>query len=591
MKFSDKKQKYTLFFVLIGAVGLRLILFDEVAVHFDTGRYIYDSLLILDGKTPMIDFTSRSPLFHHLFAASFKFGLSRIITVRILMLIFSIIVGVLVYIWTRRISSPDAAIVATVIYLFTPFTAVWGLQLKTELVAEALAIVGILLTVKQLDKKSIPSYHLIMSGGFFGAAFLIRRVIIIHIGSIVLFCSYYFLFVRHKTCRRKGNLLKLSLIPTAAVATIIIGYGLITQLSVSQSQLLVNKHLIGLIGTEVSRGATSSSKEAANILQVCRHCGIKTITNLIRAGLNSLPVIIGMAVPAIITFRQYNENRIATIAVPILIVFTPWFGAALSIIIAPQVFEQVLLSAIILSSGMIFMWYAPVEAERENWSPHLLLPLIIVIMLLAGYLYRDRTFFTPYFQDLYPYLCILSGITIKSFSSKINSGVYNSINLNKVWVSLVVLSVVASFAMPNPLLLSGVPTRGAPQELDSISEVRTVNTDIESRTDPGDKILTGQPLYVIDSNRYMAANLSRDYYKVKFNRSGKQGVIRGLSGEIENRTVSYVIMDRTTKTMMDNSGRLRQDIMYNYCIVDNDTAYREHNTRLWKLSERAPSCE
>ncbi|MFC7194633.1 ArnT family glycosyltransferase [Halosimplex aquaticum] len=179
--------------LVIAGVCLRLLLLDFVAVSSDAGLFVYDARMILLGNTPIVDYPTRSPLFHYLLAGALALvgGGSRILGARLFMIAVSALLGVAVFALARRLHSRRAGLAAAAIFLGTPVAYVYGIPVKTELVAQLLGVTALLLAVRAFDGERISHGEAALAGAFVGAGFLVRRVVLVHLVAVAVVASYY----------------------------------------------------------------------------------------------------------------------------------------------------------------------------------------------------------------------------------------------------------------------------------------------------------------------------------------------------------------------------------------------------------------
>jgi hypothetical protein len=186
---TDYEPSIMLIITLLAGVLIRLILFNEISVSWDAGKYVYDSLLITWGQTPMVDYPTRSPAFHALLAGPLQLPGSRIITIRLLMIAITVALALGVYSFGKRIHSQKAGEASAAILLLSPLSFTYGLTVKTQFAAATVALAGYLILVVSGDDSSYPypNTAIFLAGFMVGAGFLIRQIVLAYILALIAY--------------------------------------------------------------------------------------------------------------------------------------------------------------------------------------------------------------------------------------------------------------------------------------------------------------------------------------------------------------------------------------------------------------------
>jgi glutaredoxin len=249
--------------------------------------------------------------------------------------------------------------------------------------------------------------------------------------------------------------------------------------------------------------------------------------------------------------------------------------------------------AAIVGVAIVFLDRVPTPRFSALRSPPVILPVLLLFMLAVGYLVRDRLIFTTYFQDFYPYVCVLGGIAASSLLERLAES--DRVRLGLVGLFVVLLACGFSLFVATPL--APVAEDGDYERLSTVRGVMGVGDDIEARTTPRQEILTGQPLYVVDSDRELALDLSRRVYYVTDNESGptkRREMIARIESVLKNREVPYVVVDGGTShglsTVLERSPRVVSALEAGYCPADDASLYDRYNATLYVRSSSAPAC-
>lgn len=76
---------------------------------------------------------------------------------------------------------------------------------------------------------------------------------------------------------------------------------------------------------------------------------------------------------------------------------------------------EVLIVAAIVCLGLAVIGLAPQfedGSDGQLWNPKLLLPAGLAVAIVVSYAVRDQGMFVTYFQDVFPYLAILTGVAV-----------------------------------------------------------------------------------------------------------------------------------------------------------------------------------
>jgi 4-amino-4-deoxy-L-arabinose transferase-like glycosyltransferase len=565
--------------IVLTALLSKLLIFTDVAVNGDTGLYLYDAQQITWGKQIFVDFPSRSPVMEYLLAGVVSVSPSPIIGARAFMLMMSLAVGVAVYAVAREIHSHRAGLVAAAIWYFTPFTMVWSLWIKTEVVAALFLLVAFWLVLRVLDAEEVSLPVMVMVGTLFGTAFLIRRVAIVHIGAFGIFWLGY----RYREGYSTRNVVTpLSAAAAATVGTLVTAYLLLAGFDLRLAGEIARVHAVALVessgqgslgwvGLE-DHSARMAESRGGFLAQICQKCGIRTLEVWQQTWRVTLPVTLSLLV-GLRSFIRVESRFFGDWALPTAIGVAGGFGLVSGLLSAQN--GQALVSFVLLA-GVAVVWLGE-SPDWEDWYDlRMGLPVLILTGLTAGYLYRDRIQYVTYFQDFMPFLAILAGVCIVG---------YVEVNRTKRWLvvggtMLLILSVAVG-------LVFAFPYQPNTKETDwmTIDHVQDYGDMMDERVAPGERIVTAQPLYVIESDRRIVANLSRRYYAFRqFPGSNKAEQTEAtLVEEIESGNVPIAITDINMKEIFNESATVEQRITNCYERVANkrinDTGGQLHELR------------
>lgn len=558
----------------------RVVFFNLVWVNPDTGLYLYDAKLLLEGKMSYFNRFSRSPLFHIFLSPAILLEFSPIFTARIQMILISMALGVTIYFATTRLHSRKAGIISMAVFLLAPFELVWGLWVKTEQVAQLLFLVGSLPLLGHLDSDRIPPRDLILLGGAVGAAFFVRRVVIVHFGVILLFLFYYRYRIRQKPLIdpvSRGALFSIS-----AGLTLLIGYLVWSGVSAESFFTLVNTHLTVLASEPVS--AADNTTQATGIIEssVSFAYGL-AVTNYnhlriyLRAAIVLLPVLLILSTfPTILIKRKIGNKTTFIVFVAIAI------GAVVATFL-PYLTTFTKPVVVAVGLGLAATLLTLQNSEMHNISSldaKLLLPAILALALIFSYAVRDRGMFVTYFQDVFPYLAIVSGAVAVVFWQEIQFKLHKP-----VWGSLLIIAAVVSFTLAFPLAVA--PAAPAGDTLTPTDAVTVGNSLNQGFGDDAQGFST-QPLYMLEAGHKVANDFSRRMWTVRRDPSSERSrqIINETAAELSSGETEYIITDRNRRIEYVLIGQINKTYRQEYCLAElnngNSDIDRQTNIKLYK---------
>lgn len=589
----QKHQRELLELAVIALFGLaaRLAVFSSVAVNGDSGLYIYDAKQLLWGHWMFVEYPSRSPLFEYLLAAAIWLGDSAITSVRAFMLLVGMLLGLAVYVFARQIHGHVTGLVAAAIFYLTPFSVVWGLWVKTEQAAGLLLVSAFIIALYRIDVDEIPFVWAAGIGVLFGAAFLVRRVAIVHIGAFALFVGWY-RYRQHGDVH--GTIRSASIVVGSAAGTLTVAYLLLARGNAGVAMDIAYHHgaalilssgqgSLGWVGLESASAVTAASQDTL-FHRFCQKCGANTIEVFIRTTLVVFPAFI-LSLPFLRSYTRQAGDFFSETALPTS------YGA-LSLLVIPLVALNGMwvraLAAVTLFAAIIVVWRVDAIDWNDLWSPKLALPITVLLALTAGYLYRDRILYVTYFQDFYPYFAVVVAVTAVEFSRALKRTEGRRV-LAVAAVVVVLLSTGVAAANAYPYQPGGTEEQ---ENWHSFQDVQDYGADVDDRVEPGERVFVGQPLFVADSDRRIAADLSRKYYVYRGwpNSEKRADTDRELVKALESGDVAIAVVDKEAEAVLE-SPPVREAFRENYCRVDTPGLYSELDAALYEYQPDAVECE
>lgn len=205
-KLFETKTYHVLFVILAASILIRLLFLPERWINPDEGAHLYDAKFILDGNIPFGDPASRMPVYVYSLAAFLKlFGVSFMMG-RLLSLFSNIGVGIMIFLLGKKLfDSSKIALLASLIYLFSPLSIIWSVVVKDEMPETLFVMIGFFLLLTFIKSEHEKYYMIFFSGFFFAIAYYVRE------SSIALFSASIFVLIY--SCRlRIGKIVKTSIV-------------------------------------------------------------------------------------------------------------------------------------------------------------------------------------------------------------------------------------------------------------------------------------------------------------------------------------------------------------------------------------------
>lgn len=580
--------------VLVLSLLLQVALSPLVSVNHDTGLYLHDARMVARGHIPVLDYYSRSPLMHLILAPIFLLDVSPIVAARALMIPVTLALGWTVYLAARALHSHRAGVAACALFLLSPFVLIWGSWVKTEQVAGLIFLAGALPLLRGLDGPRIRARDLAILGAAIGAAFFVRRVVIIHLVVACLFLVYYGRTALGLSLRRSlADGLLLAGFSGVAVA---LGYLAWAGGSPADFGYLVKDQLLGLFtgparvgstGQPVGSGASPALPYAPSVL-----AGMVSERNVVvgvRTLLVTMPAVLLVLLYPVLAVRRRSNTRIVVASAAILAAFVALLGLWLPLNRIRTV-SFLTVAALGLCTAVVFAVQREVDL-RHVWSPKLVLPAAVAVFITLGYVVAGGRPFISQFQDAFPFVAILAGIVLYALWRRLDWRAPGAAVLGGV----LVLGGVAAFVSAEPL----VPGFGrARPDYINLTDVPAVGGDLRDRFGPDAVGFSAQHVHIVEAGHEVANQLGREYWFVyRFPESDRsRRVVGGIADAMRRGEVQYVLFrDRGERTEHVMSAGLEETFRQHYCParLDEEGAklYRRAGMSLYVYDGGAPeSC-
>lgn len=568
-----------------------------MSVNYDAGMYLYDAKLITLGGRPIIDYPSRSPLFHLILLPAILVGFSPIVTARLLMVVISLTLGVVVYFVTKKIHTRGSGVAACIIFVLSPFVLIWGLWVKTEQVVQLMFLLGLLPFLSHLDDDRMSLLYPVLLGGAVGSAFFVRRVIIVHFVVTILFIFYYRYIVRRKALT--DPLYHAVAFVASTGFVLFVGYVIWAGGSLQNFINLVNNNFISIF---YEPGMGDSSLENLN--------GSTSLGNLLFSKIDIdivvyaftliLPALLLVLIYPVFVLKRWFGNVLILGATGILcattalLVFIGTEGEIFNLhsLTEEGLFALQILTIVGLGFGAVALFTVEDRANfKQIWNPKLALPACLGGFTLVSYAVRETGIMVTYFQDVYPYIAIIGGVVGYELWQNLKHRALKLVG----WGGLLLIAAVPAFIISGPLVI-GPAEHIRPKGQLTLSEVISIGRDLNDRYGDGATGFSAQPLYMLEANHRVANDFSRKYWVVGGNPDTYEvkNILKKTARELESGRVQYVVVEMRTDQIM--IGELKKAFRNNYCLAASDQysfdLYRKAESALYVYDRGAPeSCQ
>lgn len=568
--------------VFTAAILLRVFLYDKVAIWGDMGFYQYDARLILQGKTPFIDFLGRSPVFNYLYAAAAAiFGRSTPL-IRGFMHFWWLLTSIFVYLITRRVRGHRSGLAALAAFLFAPFALAYGSWANTQSVAAFFGIVGIYLIIRS---RSVSSYT--FAGVALGVAYLARRSIIVILFAVWLYTAYSYL---RYDCDSVTKAVKRVVVRNVAVfagflVALFAIYAAMAQFDPTTTWALFEVHSINLFISYGRGGYPLVGVDAPIVTNelgdgyipifndVCQMCGAWTARTFAKTIIVTIPVV------GLLWFymRDLTDHYFQTREKQYMFGILGILGVY-GMVTAWQAGYHIRTFVAVSAALFAIVAYRTDCIDRDIlYDRDVQLILIVLLGLAGGYLYRRRVLHTYYFMDFWPYLSVLAGLVA------VRGWELASRHSRQVFAVALVLATIAATVGAHPMMVI-VMMHNGPGWF-TTENVPQYSADINARTDAGDVVLTSNPSYVGLSHAKMPMDRPRLHMvAVRYKNAGPSaGQYATLNRGIHSGRYQYAIVSRTLVQMLRWNETFQWEFMAHYCHVEAaDDLYQRTNSYLFE---------
>lgn len=183
------------------ALAVRLWFLEGRWINPDEGAHLMNGFLVLEGYVPGVDFHARQPLYGYFLGSFMKVVGVDYQAARLYPVLVTLGIGGLVYLIAARLFQRRIAVLAAAIYLFIPFTVVYGTHVKTEPLTVLLSSAGVYAMLVAADRRG----HLLpaaLGGAAFALAYYTRQSAL---AMLVVGLAVLVLALRHRSPVLRGT--------------------------------------------------------------------------------------------------------------------------------------------------------------------------------------------------------------------------------------------------------------------------------------------------------------------------------------------------------------------------------------------------
>lgn len=515
------------------AVGIlaRLLLLDASAVNSDDGMWLYDATQITWGRTPIVDYPSRSPLLHFLLAwiplLDPDIGLLR--TARLFQITVGAVVTLLTFALARELATDRVGLVAAALYWFAPLSLGYGLYIKTEVTASAFVLAAVWVFVRQ-SRLDWPNAVLAPAaiGALLGTGLFVRRSVFIPLGVLVLVLAVYHRY-------RPAVTLTTAFAGTAAIGYLALGGSLSTAWAVA------DQHFIGLVADRGFGGIEYVGFEGFAEHTTGRSRFWMTVYNI--GVLEGIIYACGvhLACMGVWGRRLTDQYRVPDI--------TTW---ALGTVALAGIFAGAYQSRLVPVLGAVILGTLTVGLARFDADIGRLYTRgtgtvwAIIGAYTVGYLARNRIMYPEYALDPLPFMAVVGAIAaVALYRAQPKRA--------KQWVAIGGIALIGLTLLTTPVLA------GLTGSYYTTNDIEEIGADIDDRDI--DVVLTAQPLYVIESDATVAGDFSRSFYIVREAPNSPHADETIADFREQTCASDLVILDANLYRLIDHDAGLAFDIM------------------------------
>jgi 4-amino-4-deoxy-L-arabinose transferase-like glycosyltransferase len=521
----------------------------------------------MDGQRPLLDFTSRSPLYHYILGYWMElFGYS-LLSARIFIVLTQVCTTVCLYYIGRALFSTKVGLFSAAVFAFNPFFIYWGYVVKTEPLTLLIAAIAMLLVIRTI----LNDYdrHLLLTGvagTVLGLGYLVRATLLIY---LVMFVVMYAIAFRQGLLSRRTALTSSVVVTTLflvsrSVFALVYEYplkvlywdyrnplafiGLVstpgqspaspptdyTHLRIFYDVSVMNMSLfvlvlLGIIGYYFYQNGTVNRYIVVGI-----GCGFALPVFLLFAGTTS----------PLGGFGTTNMTGQQSVALTILFVLAYWTGFTLSLVVSENGETPIVPTGVTATFGFR-------------------LAVLLSIFIFLFYAAKGRVF-AGYFLEQALAVSLIAGVVLRSLRE-------NATTIREeapIHATIFILCIVVSLSLA--VFIYAHPDTTTNDRQISVETVNSASEFIQTNSDPSQEIFTKQPVFAIDADRRNMIDLGR-----KINRYPVEPTQSEVISYLETNDVKYVVLSPRTRDLLAENKPLSDCILNNYEVVKqykDDTA-------------------
>jgi len=554
-----------LLLALLGCFIVRFYFASVSNIYSDEGNGLYDANLILEGETPFKDYLTRAPGYMYTLAFSIEIFGYNIMAGRILAIVASVVVCLFIFKIGKELYNRDVGLAAALVYCVSPFFVYWdtiGYLRTASFVWVPIAVYFLIVAVRRNDIR-----YYFLYGLFVGIAILFYRGHLLYI----MLCPLVLLFVQP----REAKSLSRSIVVALFGFCIPVIPALLYFILQTDIQWILSQYGVpGYISTTASTGTMgdptiSYSLAKSRVLYVLFAYGIYLF----------IPALVFLT----LLLRKLVENT--------------------KLYVVSAVLAWILVLSVGLGGRYVGYHSWGLAGPPDTYTPILfcllgLVALVSILLLTISKLnlnLKPNLNFANTFLILW-FLCASAYFIMSPVRSEI--GAVPAVIMSAIAILVVfrhrkeLRGGILSAAFLILLILSAVFAgfvyidAPLPERTLEMSTAREVGAYINEHTSPGDEILTGSPIFAVESDRRIIFDISHPMIYGNGSDDPTRGYdpydivpsIREMIEYLEFHEVRYIVADSRTHSLFisERHPDLRDYIIRNYIkvrSVDDVTIY------------------
>lgn len=560
--------------VLVAAIALRLLLYQDIAVRGDLGYWILDGQYIVEGMRPFFDFVGRSPLYLYGYAAARAAFGPDIWVFRWFTATWWLLAGVGLYGIARQIHSHRAGLVALALTTLTPFTLAFTFYSSSQSLGVALGAAAILVLLRS---ERWPAYA--ATGALLALAFLSRRSAVLLGPAVVAWAVVRWRAGDHDWRRLLARVVAVT---AAYLLTLVAFYAALAQGDISDTVDLFLIHFVNLFVSTGSGGvpllsmadqvAQGETARVSNSPPLAPMLDARSRMAMLSTLVGGLPLLAGVGMYLRQASRRWlrpTDRQLILTALGVTGAMAAWASATAGYV------HRALFPPTAAALVYVAARAAPVD-DRVRRHRGVVLCALAWAFVSVGYFIRPNLLAAYYAMDALPYLGVVSAVAYVEW--------WDGLDLQWRRGLAVVLAValLVSAGPLSPLMIGGAQTHERVAYF-TADRVDALGTDIDSRIDDG-VVLTSQPNYVATADAHAFERNTRALYLAHV--FGDSGPMRDYYGRLidgmESGHIELVVMGVANRQLLSYNQTAYDTFNATYCEAPGQSLYTSLNATLYQ---------